>query len=724
MRKIYLIIIVWICFCFSISSQVVLHNLGKIIAKGEGLNETSLYIDGGMQVSDNKAESSQIELENTRMKLLGDFIHDVHSGNVFVSPISGQAGVVEFCANALQQITTSGTNISNMPSKQHNYINFPHLDINNNKHIVINPRLAVKTQHIVLTKGWLIVDSDIAQVQIDGDANVNTDQETVLAHLFVQGNVFYNKEQWADKDRNDRGFIQVNLKLPNEGERAEKSIIGFGSPFKELRSDYFMFNTLLRPVPAGFLANSPVTDPRSVMKAGKGYVLGIDLRGSEEKYYPLSEELSNASFSQRSTGFYQFNRNAFSEYAPSNQFFGEDPMVAAYRNEVLNTTDVVVPLSEGFNYLSNPFTTPLNIDKLLGNDEAQDSWNIEADDLSQKPQLRNRVWILAPNSVAKQTGNPFYSQYTYNYQVAMRTGGTYIDNDNVSGVTSIAPLQMFVVRAYPTAEGVSITIPASERVMGTTRFLRNSESDNHRRDDFILEFRDLLTKTTDRISFVLRTEQEIKYNKNYSDVERLVSVSGNSSNGFRSAGSPVADFEQSQASQIYTKDASGKPLSVQFLSLESTNTLPLYHIPSSISQPIQIVGLRLNTKDRVDEMWLEDRLLNVWQEITPEMLYQTFSNPTDRIDRFVIHFWRPTNINSIDRETKIYAYYSDNAVIVEGFVGTDRGNTIELFDISGRKLDMQTVEKEQVEIRKKYTSGVYIVQMRGSRNQSVKVLIK
>ena len=572
MKKVNLIIIYISCLCIPLFSQIVVHNQGMITAKGEGVNGTSFYIEGSIRVSGNEAQTSQIELENTRMKLFGDFINDVRIGNVFVSPISNQYGVVEFCANTLQRITTSGSDITDMPSKLHNYINFPHLDINNNKHVVINPRLAVKTMHIALTKGWLIIDSEIAQPQIDGDETVNSDQETVLAHLLVQGKIFYNKEQWAEKDINDRGFIQVNLKVPNEGERAEKSIIGFGSPFKEIRSDYFAFNTLLQPSSAGFLANPPIIDPRSTMPAGKGYVLGIDLRGSEEQSYPLLDEFANASFSQRSTGFYQFNRSAFSENAPNNQFFGNDPAVDAYQNEELNTTDVVVPLSVGFNYLSNPFTSPLNIDKLLGNDEAQNAWNIQADDLSTQPQLRNRVWILAPNSVAELTENLYYSRYTYNYQVAMRDGGTYIDNDNTPGVTSIAPLQMFVVRAYPTAEGDSITIPASERVMGTTHFLRNVPAGNHRRDDFILEFRDLSTNTTDRVSFVLRTEQEIKENRNYSNVDRLVSTSGNSGNGLRSTKLFNEDFEQSLSSQIYTKDVFGKPLSVQFLPIDRKST--------------------------------------------------------------------------------------------------------------------------------------------------------
>ena len=729
MKKINLLITL-VCQCFLLSSQVVLYNQGAITAKGEENNETSIYIYGGMQISGDDVQTSQIELENTRMKLSGDFINDVPSGlnggNIFVQPASGKDGTFEFCANSLQQITTSGTNVSDIPSKLYNYIDFPHLEVNNNKHVVINPRLAVKTKDIVLTKGWLIVDSEIAQPLIDGDINVNNNQESVLAHLLVKGNINYNKDQWGNKDINDRGFIQVNLKIPNEVEHSEKSIIGFGSPFKEIRSDYFMFNTLLEPSPAGFLANPPIVNPYSMLQAGKGYVLGIDLKGTNEDYYTPLDEYESTDFNQRATGFYQFNRSAFSEYAPQNQLFGNNPMAEAYQSEELNTKNVVVPLSEGFNYLSNPFTTPLDIDKLLGNDEAQDTWNVQADDLSERPLLRNRVWILAPNSVAKLTSDSKYSRYTYNYQVAMRAGGTYIDNDNILGVTSIAPLQMFIVRAYPSANGTSITIPESERVMGTSRFLRSTASNNQRWDDFIIEIRDVLTRTSDRISFVLREKQEITDNKNYANVERLVSTSVNGNNGSRSGRSSSEDFEQSMASQIYTKDASGNPLSVQFLPIESTTHLPIYYTPSLKPQPIQILGLRLNTKNRVKRMWLEDKLLNVLIEITPDMLYQTHSNPTDITDRFVIHFQQPTGIESVpaDAGNLIYAYYSNSTIIASGFAETDKGNTIELFDINGQKLDTKMVENEQIEIHREYIPGVYILKMRGSRNQLVKILVK
>lgn len=712
------------------SAQVVFYNVGKISAKGNSNDSTSIYISGDMRVLGNATTTSQIVVEQTKIKLLGDFINDVPMGNVggivFGSPVA-PAGVFEFCGAQQQKITTSGTDVATIPSKLENYINFPNLKINNNKHVVISPRLAMKTKNIELEKGWLILESELAQTQIHGGNEVNPAQESVLAHLLVDGTINYKQETWAAKNPEDRGFIQVNLKVPNEGNQTEKSIIGFGSPFSKMRADYFAFNTLLQPAPAGFLANPPITEPKTALEAGKGYVVGIDLRGDNEELYPPLEEYEGVlNFSQRSKGDYRFNRMAFAEYAPHNQLFGLDPTNEAYLDEKLNTTDVSVTLSEGYNYLANPYTSPLNIDKLLGNNEAQSTWNIQADELSTMPQVRNRVWILAPNSVAEPGSMPSKSKYTYNYQVAMRTGGTYIDNDNVQGVTSIAPLQMFLVRAYPTAQGTTITIPAAERVMGTTRFLRNTSADNRRRDDFVLEFRDLTTKTTDRLSLVLRTSKEIAENKNYSNVERLVSTSSDGGNGTtRSAEAINGDFEQSLASQIYSKDASGKALSVQFLPLESTEKIQLYHIPSSTAQPIEIIGLRINTKEKVDQMWLEDKLTKSMVEITPTMKYETYSNPTDATDRFVIHIKQGSGMEEIDDlPGSIYAYQQADRIIVRGFADSDAGNKVSFYNMNGQRIDNQTVVGKELESTDIFISGVYIIKMEGTRTQSVKVVVK
>ena len=723
------------CLLLSAQPNTVFYNQGNVVSSGGGNAQTSLYIDGHMKVSTGAAGTSAIKVENSRIKITGNFYNDVTKGAAggtsFVAPTAGNEGVIEFCGTSQQEITTSGTTTTTIPSKRVNFINFPKVDINNNEHVRIDPRLAIQTKDIELSEGWLIVDSKLAVQGVDGGVEVDADHESVLAHLLVDGTVNYNKGVWGSRTAGERGFIQVNFTIPNEGIQTAKSIVGFGIPFRKMHSDYFMFNTLIEPQPGfdrgeGFLAKSPIIDPKTEMTAGKGYVLGVDLRGNDPtEYGALAEYENDVDFSQRSTGNYHFNRHNF--HGSSNQVFGSDITRAAYQDEVLNTEDVIVPMEKEYNYLSNPYTCPLNIDKLLGENEAYSTWGVVSGELSAtNPEIRSQVWVLAPNSMAEPTAMGNKSKYTYNYQVAMRIGGTYIDHDNVPGVTAIAPLQMFVVRASKTNTPSTITIPKSERVMGTTRFLRNVPAENKRRDDFIIEFRNRSTKTTDRASIVLRSQDELNTNRSYSNVDRLESTSSEGNNGTRSAMAIDGDFAQSVASQIYTKNASGKPLTVQFLPIETTQRITLWHIPSSQAQALNILGLRLETKDKIRNMWLEDHKYNTEVEITPDMLYETWSEPTDSHERFTIRF--STESTSIDdlqeNESLIYAYSEYGSINVKGFAQNAFDSLVELFDANGRKLAQKTVDSNEMILMDGCVPGVYIIKVSGNHNQNIKLIVK
>lgn len=729
MKIYYIIILLFIPYTFTSYSQtnIVWYNQGIVNSSGNSNNQTTIYISGDIQFGNEDSNASVMTIEDSRIKLTGNLFNDVtrglSGGNLFGLPTSGHEGIIEFCGTTPQSITTMGVDNLTIPSKLHNFINFPNLNINNSNHVTLDAQLAAQTKDIILSKGWLIVDSKTAKKGVDGGVEVNEGQESVLAHLLVDGNIDYQENLWSGKTPNERGFIQVNLKIPAESSLDAKSIVGFGIPFNEMRNDYFMFNTLLAPVPEGFLANPPLFNPETIMTAGKGYVVGIDLRGTDPSEYGPLEGYEDIDFTQRATDGYQFNRHAFALYAPNNQLFGNNPSIDAYQKEKLNTEDITINLTAGYNYLANPYTSPLNIDKLLGNDEAQTTWKIQSDVLAAKPQMRNQVWVLAPNSVAEPTGESRKSKYTYNYQVAMKAGGTYIDNDNVSGVTAIAPLQMFVIRAFSTAN--TITIPKKERVMGSTRFLRNSSQENLRRDDFIIEFRDRLTETTDRASIVLRTQEELNNHNNYINVERLESTSSESSNGTRTA-VLKGDFEQSLASQIYTKDSSGKALTVQFLPLENTQRVILYHIPSSKAQPLHILGLRLDTKDKIERMWLEDNKYNTEVEITPNMLYETYSEPTDSYERFAIRFSQEgTGVDITDKESShIYTYADLGNIFVEGFRDQDMGATIELFDVNGRLIIQKKIDDTKIILKENYVSGIYIIKAHIQEPRTLKLIAK
>lgn len=698
---------------------VVWHNQGPSFVTGSG--QTILYIDGDMKFSNMQNSSAPLPLMsigNSGVNLQGNLINDVNQGieggNLFV-PLSG--GFFEFGGITPQLITTSGTNNTNIPSKLTNFIDFPTLIINNNKHITINARLAARTKNIELEKGWLILDSQKALPNVDGDNTVDSNNESVLAHLWVDGIVNYNMASWsAGQDINDRGFIQINLQLQNEGDQLEPSIVGLGSPFEHIYLDYFMFNTLTRPMPSSFLAGGAITDPDLSMLAGRGYVVGIDLMGNQASDYTnIKEAYPNIDFNQRAIDGYRFNRSLFHVNSPDNEIFGAfSNSLDAYTSEKLNVDNITVPLTEGYNYLSNPYTTPLNIYQLLSDDPSSqvNDWGVASGEWLDDIDVWNRVWILNTNSRTSYNSTTKKLKYTYSFQVAMKTGGTYIDDDNVPGVTPIAPLQMFAIYSV---KDQNITIPKNERKMATSRFLRNTPV-NKRKDDFVIEMRNTETKTTDRLSFVLRPEDELG---SFSNVTRMANNPGDNDN------TPLVydGIIQNQGSQIYTKDAEGRVLTVQFLPLATTEYVQLYHIPPLVEQGLQVLGRRITSKDYVENLWLEDRLYNITKEITSDMVYETISKPTDPVDRFVVRLRTGTSIEDQSGHKSIYAYTQGSSIIVNGFAESDFGTTISLFDINGRLLTNKTVDASEIHLAENCSLGVYLVRTHNSQPQTFKLIV-
>ena len=86
--------------------------------------------------------------------------------------------------------------------------------------------------------------------------------------------------------------VQVNLALnelpTNENQRFfGDPIVGMGSPFKKIRADYFMWNFLFLPSGNNIFNEdgNTTTDPTTVLDAGRGFVIGIDLRGQNGAVY-------------------------------------------------------------------------------------------------------------------------------------------------------------------------------------------------------------------------------------------------------------------------------------------------------------------------------------------------------------------------------------------------------------------------------------------------------
>lgn len=735
-----------VCLFSFAQSPVVFYNQGFVYAKGTGNDKTSIYIDGSFRAVTDKEGStvnstSDIIVESSRVVLKGDFINDVSSKTVFSNPSTvANAGVLEFSGAAQQKITYTGAGTTKPNGKKgENWINFPNLEINNSNQVVMDSRLAAKTKNINLAKGWLVLESAVANTTLDGGyAEIKPADQTILAHLNVEGAVTYN---WVPTTAADRGFIQVNFAVPaDEGDPLEKSLVGFGSPFKEIRADYFMFNTLMAPVNgestgAGFTRNPSITNPTTVLKAGVGYALAIDVFGADQDRYPI--KYAGINFDQRNTNGYRFNRSDFNTVNQYNEEFSTTN--EAYVNETLNTEDVTIAIptsgKPGYYYFSNPYTTPLDVSELLQTtaDNAVDatSWGVKVSgsNLCRDHHLFNQVWVLNSSSTAQPASTSgSIVKFKYSYEVASETGGTYVGSLEGNSENLIAPLQMFVVWGTPNlvTKG-SFTIPKSQRSMSNTPFLRSSEEKKERKDDFILEFRDMKSKSYDRLSVVVRPKAELDKGsfRNIERIESSVSQEG----GLRTSTYDVCNVVQNSSSQVFTKDKKGEAMTVQFFPLEETTSIPVYCVPPAEKQEIQILGLRLGTKDKVETLILEDKRAKKNFDLLPDEIYTTTSYPDDHIlypeGRFVLHLRNQTGIDGDKPESAIYAYQTGDQITVAGLMAEDFGGRLELFDVNGRLINTKTVsDYTEVFMKNHMETGVYLIRLTSDRVQFVKLLVK
>lgn len=715
-----------------------LYSEGRLSVIGDN---TTLFISGDF-IAGTKDESDLVEGtchftidENSKAILTGNFRHNAITGKVF-NTTNTNSGTFEFRGLSHQNITTDGTDYITVPSKKDSYIDFPALvKIKNNKHITLDPSLAAKMPTLDLDEGWLILDS---REVMDKDYPLppSTDEtmhRSVFAHLLANKINYNNSEASSPADR---GFVQVNMQLDNRTlttpsgyTQPYRSIVGLGIPFQAMKADYFMFNFLMAPNHNSFFGDSrsAIIDPRTTLIPGRGYGLGIDLRGTEQdKYSDIGRWVPVENFvyrvngdpNDKLNGKYLFNRNNFSHNSHSpNQLFGSDATAIvkdAYTRERLNVEDVAVTLDKPnqYSYLANPFMTPLDLSDIING--SLTTWG--------SPSIAKSVWIMTGNTsmaVADYDANKM--KVVYNFDVAQATGGTFIGtndahDDGMNPEVIIAPLQMFLVKSTTTATAQEILkIPAKSRVMGRTHFIKST---SQRYDDFIFEVTDTKTGISDRVSIVLRPATEIEINKDWANVKKRKTKDANNDNQLASSGGQL--LQQNVFSQIYTMGNDNAAYAVQFFPIETTASLPLYVTSAVETQEISIRGIRLSSMRDVSVIYLQDKLEKKVIKMTPETIYTTISNPNDLPDRFILHF-KETDIN-VEEASDIWAYYKNGVLTVSGFNKDDFGSTISLYNVMGARYLQKVVDNETMNIRSDLITGVYILQVEGKRKASIKVL--
>lgn len=830
--KIKLLLLVGIGFApLSLMAQAsFLYNKGLMSVKSTGVTgdnpKTTLYINGDFiagRDATTASVTSQIHLEGSQTVLTGNFIHELNgtigqnglnNSNVFVLPTSYTATTASrfvFRGTSTQYIKTDQAYSPTL--KGYNYINFPNLVIENTKHVVLVPELAAAAQNVDLNGGRFIVDSRrVKASDVSGVTTMHTvDNSSMLAHFMVASPVTGNTAVGQIKTKNSAipntttdnnlyGAIQVNLSVDDPAiatanERQGRSLIAFGSPYKEMRADYFFWNFLMIPTGESIIGQTApgntMTDPTYKLQAGKAFVVGVDLRGTNAANYEydihptyykdkgiLFAERNGAGVSDdnvvdatnpslnREKGKYFFSRfgpmfkrsvNIFPSSGLAANVPNKMPKVAvstsdAYTGEVLNNDDISLPLVVGYNYFSNPYTVPLNLDDFVNSSSASNTlpaWNniIVGNAQNASRTVANRVWILDPTSKGSGTydvgytgvepGNKWVS-VSAKYRVlrpagstgTFDAGSTVGEYDSGTGANAIiAPLQMFVL--YSDKVG-TIKIPASKRAIGNNAlFLRSAPAEEKTvKDDFLFHITDEEVKASDRVAIVIRTPQDIMTNAEYAPTKKMIALISTSETKTTSE-TVEGVVKQSGMSTMYTRSEQGDALESNILGVPQsaqTESVVLYVTPSTIPQNVTLKASRLGSAERVQGITLIDKVANKEFDLFGGKSYTTSSKATDPIDRFTVRFTFSTSgIEDGDNNSEsknITSYYFNGVLTVSGFEDSDFGSVISVYDIQGRKVAQAKVDDTSVEIRQAFFTGAYIVKVVGKKSYAAKFLVK
>ncbi|MCC8144857.1 MAG: T9SS type A sorting domain-containing protein [Bacteroidales bacterium] len=666
--------IIWLIVVlpFSVFSQeATLYITGNLFTgKDNQMQATTLFVKGNILVEGERVSIDQ----NGVTTLTGDFINNVTSGNVFESD---NTGLVEFNGTNIQYIGGSA-------DKSSNYIRFPNVRIENDSSVRISPSMGVEVNDLYLDRGRLVLQSAVSDTSL---------RITEIAHLLVRsgGSVVYNREP---EIITEKGLIEVELALGDNFEN--KRLIGFSSPYKRIYSDYFMFNFLSKPSPAGLFGDSNrlIVDISVPMNAGEGYIVGQGII-QDENYFQehLNPLWSEADYNDRYTEKFSFIRDfmphSFGQYnTEADRFTGEE----------INITDVETPLTQrGFNYVGNPYTTPLDLSSFVLETDVADEWGVTRS-MDGTGELRNSFYVISGGTGVYNEQTDKYT-FTVSYLLGQAVGGT-LTNEELPSL-QIAPMQMFIVGKN--ADGVSnFRIPATARSHGPAPFLKNTGSFV---DELLIESRDEDTQAYDRLCVVFRPNATLLSNDPY-DAVKLFNYSGG-------------------VSQIYTQSSNDRKMTTNVISPQ-TKSLNLYLQPSTDRErQVSLTAYRLNSLASVSGVWLEDKSTREKINLLETPTYTFTSSPTDDPDRFVLHFSETGVAIDYPEETSELTIFSfGNKVHVHGLEEQDLKALVSVSDIQGRILFQEKVGSfPEYTIEQYLAQGIYIVNIAGHRNVTKKVIV-
>ncbi|MDR1092089.1 MAG: T9SS type A sorting domain-containing protein [Prevotella sp.] len=713
-------------------------------------------------------------------------------------PAQKAANFITFPTIRIEKITADPYTVTSMDPRKYNY-----LAVDSSAAIMVDHLLVPGYNRFTIEGGY----SDVSPSKLNmGQAlirAVKADKEAVYSQVNLQMYKYGagTNDNVFDAD-NENTAGDNTLRNPS----GENYMTGFTPPFEEMGADYFFYHTLTKPSSSSFNSwKGNIVDPYTKLKAGTGYFMSMEVTDFDhvDNISPRWEEtMGDNSNVNRVRGGFVFNRGIMADYLGTGNAATADPGINKgtqkgfsrfvytggtlppvagtpadavdkdlRRREILDNEkfvlgDVTVDLNEGFNFLGNPFMSPISLNYLLGIDYTDPvnktnyptvadtdmdalhgttlSGNlfgpgIRVSTIYNDPDynmIRAKYWLINNASVQyKASDGLMHFKATYDY-ISRNSGGTgaifktqvNLDNDsgNPNVVTSIAPqnyliapMQMFGLQAN---NDFSITLSSKLRTFGVTRFQKSASGDADLLKDYlVVEVVSPVEKTSDRTAVVMRESASLDYYRDPYDTRKGISKMMETYVEKDSEGKKRS-YPEPSTSIIYTKSKDGESLLGNGVPLR-TKEVPLYVTPPASQQTMTLNFYNLENMVSVPNVWLIDRYENKTVKLTEGYSYNFTSGPSDLNDkenRFILRFWGEDD-EVIKNGGEISVYYNTSILHISGLNQDDINSDIQICDLQGRLMARTKVNNSpSMEYLKPLSMGTYIVMITGKRNFTTK----
>jgi hypothetical protein len=318
--------------------------------------------------------------------------------------------------------------------------------------------------------------------------------------------------------------------------------------------------------------------------------------------------------------------------------------------------------------------------------------------------IRNKYWVINRATVENLTDSQFKYNLTY-YHATDGFSGTLPNAENYL----IAPMQVFLLQA---SKDVQITLDPSELMKHGPAQLSKSASQEVQKDWFFLEVEATKDNTKDRTSIRFSEDGRLAYDNVRDTQKGIASKSGKT------------ETTGVTSNLLYTKSSDG----IAMLGKEvptSVVELPLYYVPPTTTQTVKLRTHGLDQLESVQNVWLVDKYENRTVKLTSDTEYEFVAQPeaATQLDenRFVLRFQDADADIIGNGDDAISCYYNSSTLYIDGLTDEDKGSMVQVFDMQGRLVMKDTVDRvPSDEFSKMLAHGTYVLKITGKRSHTAK----